>query len=90
MIEGLRDKKFKNILVLTGAGISVAAGIPDFRSPVTGLYSTLKALNLPYPEAIFDIKYYKSNPESFYKFAGEFFTNMKAKPVKAHHFIKIL
>lgn len=31
----------KKILVLAGAGISVACGIPDFRSKNVGLYSTL-------------------------------------------------
>lgn len=39
-VNGLRDNKFKKVVFLTGAGISVAAGIPDFRSP-GGLYSTL-------------------------------------------------
>mmetsp|Transcript_276 Transcript_276/g.296 ORF Transcript_276/g.296 Transcript_276/m.296 type:complete len:151 (+) Transcript_276:59-511(+) len=34
-------KNAKSIGVLTGAGISVGAGIPDFRSP-GGLYDTLK------------------------------------------------
>mmetsp|Transcript_32746 Transcript_32746/g.53025 ORF Transcript_32746/g.53025 Transcript_32746/m.53025 type:complete len:345 (-) Transcript_32746:233-1267(-) len=33
--------KLKNIAFLTGAGISVAAGIPDFRSP-GGMYDTLR------------------------------------------------
>jgi hypothetical protein len=33
----------KNIVVLTGAGISVSCGIPDFRSKGSGLYSTLDA-----------------------------------------------
>mmetsp|Transcript_10914 Transcript_10914/g.15153 ORF Transcript_10914/g.15153 Transcript_10914/m.15153 type:complete len:375 (+) Transcript_10914:299-1423(+) len=44
-IKGLADMikagKIKNIAVLSGAGISVSAGIPDFRSP-GGMYDTLK------------------------------------------------
>ena len=34
---------------MTGAGISVSAGIPDFRSPKTGLYANLQKYNLPSP-----------------------------------------
>lgn len=41
---------------MTGAGVSVACGIPDFRTPGTGLYDNLKKYNLPYPEAVFDIR----------------------------------
>lgn len=37
----------------TGAGLSTAAGIPDFRSPDTGIYANLARLDLPYPEAVF-------------------------------------
>lgn len=36
-----------------------AAGIPDFRSPSTGLYANLEKYRLPYPEAIFEIGYFK-------------------------------
>lgn len=36
-----------------------AAGIPDFRSPSTGLYANLQKYHLPYPEAIFEIGYFK-------------------------------
>lgn len=49
----------KRIVVMAGAGISTAAGIPDFRTPGTGLYDNLQKYNLPYPEAIFDISYFK-------------------------------
>jgi len=33
----IQEEECCNILVLTGAGVSVAAGIPDFRTPGTGL-----------------------------------------------------
>jgi hypothetical protein len=37
LADGIKEGKFRNIVVLTGAGISCAAGIPDFRSR-TGMY----------------------------------------------------
>jgi hypothetical protein len=40
----------KQIIVLSGAGVSCSAGIPDFRTPGTGLYDNLEKYNLPYPE----------------------------------------
>ena len=39
--------------------MSVAAGIPDFRTPGTGLYSKLEKFNLPYPEIVFEIQYFE-------------------------------
>lgn len=49
----------KNIVVMTGAGISTAAGIPDFRSPGTGLYDNLQKYDLPYPQAVFEINFFR-------------------------------
>jgi NAD-dependent SIR2 family protein deacetylase len=68
LVFGLKNNRYKRIVVLTGAGISVSAGIPDFRSPKTGIYANLKSYNLPYPEAIFDLDYFLRKPEPFYKF----------------------
>ena len=49
----------QSIVVMAGAGLSTASGIPDFRSPNTGIYANLQKYNLPYPEAIFEIDYFK-------------------------------
>ena len=50
----------RRIIVVAGAGISVAAGIPDFRSS-TGLFSTLKADTKfkPSGKELFDASVYK-------------------------------
>ena len=44
---------------MTGAGISTSAGIPDFRSPETGLYHNLEKYNLPHAQSIFELEYFK-------------------------------
>lgn len=36
------------------------------RSPGSGLYHNLSKLDLPYPEAIFDIDYFRKNPKPFF------------------------
>lgn len=39
---------------------TLAVGIPDFRSPGTGLYSQLEKYNLPHPQALFEIGFFRS------------------------------
>lgn len=85
----IKKGKCKNIIVMTGAGISTAAGIPDFRSPGTGLYDNLQKYDLPHPQAVFDIKFFRSNPEPFFMLAKELYPG-SFKPTISHYFIKLL
>ena len=41
LFAGLASHRWKNVVVLTGAGVSTSAGVPDFRSP-GGLYDTIR------------------------------------------------
>ena len=55
----------KNIIVLTGAGISTSCGIPDFRSS-DGLYAQLaEKRELDDPQEMFDIQVFRERPELF-------------------------
>lgn len=89
VMAGLADGAYKNVIVMAGAGISVSAGIPDFRTPGTGLYSQLEKYNLPTPESIFAIEYLRSNPRAFLTLAKELFPGEYA-PTPTHYFIRLL
>jgi NAD-dependent SIR2 family protein deacetylase len=56
-----------NIIVMTGAGISTSAGIPDFRTPGTGLYSQLEKYDLPTPESIFNLDFFRVYDKSNFR-----------------------
>ena len=79
----------KKIIILTGAGISVASGIPDFRSPGTGLYHNLQKYNLPRPEAVFSRDYFKKHPEPFFSVSKALLPG-DYKPSPAHYLSVIL
>ncbi|XP_030628501.1 NAD-dependent protein deacetylase sirtuin-1 [Chanos chanos] len=80
----------KKILVLTGAGVSVSCGIPDFRSR-DGIYARLAIdfPDLPDPQAMFDIEYFKRDPRPFFKFAKEIYPG-QFQPSLCHKFISAL
>lgn len=83
-------KNSQNIIVLTGAGVSVSCGIPDFRSR-DGVYARLAVdfPDLPDPQAMFDIHYFKKDPRPFFKFAREIYPG-QFKPSPCHQFIRCI
>ena len=60
-LETMRSSR--SSVVLTGAGVSTASGIPDFRSP-RGLYSVLS-------QEIFELDLFLANPLNYYSVAVE-------------------
>ena len=83
-------KTSRKIIVLTGAGVSVSCGIPDFRSR-DGVYARLAVdfPDLPDPQAMFDIHYFRKDPRPFFKFAREIYPG-QFEPSPCHKFIRCI
>ncbi|KRT82840.1 hypothetical protein AMK59_4243, partial [Oryctes borbonicus] len=89
IVSYIKKNNCKKIIVMAGAGISTSAGIPDFRSPVSGLYHNLQKYNLPHPQAIFELSFFHENPKPFFELAKELYPGT-FKPTICHYFIKLL
>ncbi|KAL7866535.1 hypothetical protein AOLI_G00143490 [Acnodon oligacanthus] len=87
--KSIRERECKRIVVMAGAGISTPSGIPDFRSPGSGLYDNLQQYDLPYAEAIFEINYFHHNPKPFFALAKELYPG-NYQPNLTHYFIRLL
>ncbi|MCE5187056.1 MAG: NAD-dependent protein deacylase [Planctomycetaceae bacterium] len=74
-VERLRASS--NSVVLTGAGISTASGIPDFRGP-SGLYSKISART-------FELDFFHQSPAEYYRLAVEYIHPLSdRRPNPAH------
>ena len=74
----------KNIVVFTGAGISVPSGIPDFRS-ADGIYNQKTKFSAS-PEEIISHSFFMSHTEDFYSFYKDKMCYPKAEPNAAHKY----
>ncbi|MDQ6835506.1 MAG: NAD-dependent protein deacylase [Actinomycetota bacterium] len=73
------------VVALTGAGISVPSGIPDFRSPATGLWAKVD------PMEVAHIDVFRRDPERFWHFYGDRFQTLEDKrPNRAHEALATL
>jgi NAD-dependent histone deacetylase SIR2 len=83
-------ERSKNIIVLTGAGISTSLGIPDFRSKDIGLYTKLAELGLDDPQDVFNIDIFRDDPTTFYTIAKDILPPHSGAFTPTHAFIRLL
>lgn len=76
-------KHSNNTVVVTGAGISTEAGIPDFRGE-NGVYTTLGENRVM---KIINIDAFKRDPEGFYNFYRQYLMFPPVEPGKAHYML---
>jgi NAD-dependent deacetylase len=69
----------RSVVALTGAGVSVPSGIPDFRSPGSGLWENVD------PMEVAHISVWRREPERFWSFYGQRFAALEGKQPNGAH-----
>jgi NAD-dependent deacetylase len=68
-----------SVVALTGAGISVPSGIPDFRSPGTGIWEKVDPMEVAHIDA------FRRDPGHFWSFYGDRFATLRDKQPNGAH-----
>jgi NAD-dependent deacetylase len=68
-----------SVVALTGAGISVPSGIPDFRTPGTGLWEKVNPMEVAHIDA------FRADPVRFWEFYGHRFASLEGKEPNGAH-----
>jgi len=68
-----------SVVALTGAGISVPSGIPDFRTPGTGLWANVDPMEVAHIDA------WRADPRRFWHFYGDRFQTLGDKQPNGAH-----
>ena len=72
-------REARSVVALTGAGISVPSGIPDFRTPGRGLWENVDPMKVAHIDA------WRADPEHFWHFYGERFAALEDKRPNGAH-----
>jgi NAD-dependent deacetylase len=72
-------REARSAFVLTGAGVSVPSGIPDFRSPGTGIWEKVN------PMEVAHIDVFRREPDRFWHFYADRFASLVTKQPNAAH-----
>lgn len=96
VLEEIKNEKYKNIIILSGAGVSTNCGIPDYRSS-DGIFSQLIKdneynLSLPSPSTFLSRAFITEHPDFFETKLMKEFTQkiLDAEPSYSHLFAKWL
>jgi NAD-dependent deacetylase len=68
-----------SVVALTGAGISVPSGIPDFRTPGTGMWEKVDPMEVAHIDA------FRRDPVRFWSFYGQRFATLGGKRPNGAH-----
>jgi NAD-dependent protein deacetylase/lipoamidase len=72
-------REARSVVALTGAGISVPSGIPDFRTPETGVWANVDPMEVAHIDA------WRADPVRFWQFYGERFQTLEGKRPNGAH-----